>query len=164
MFSLLQILLYYCQNYIQTNSLIISFHNWFILSAFPALPLHAPLTHPALANSVLPAVSWHDSSFNFGCILVTLYLCHMCVLGHFSCVRLFATPLDCSPPGSSVPGILQARILEWVAMPFCRRSSWPRNWTCVSCSSGIADEFFTSEPRGKPICALANPKLKSCIY
>ena len=36
-------------------------------------------------------------------------------------------PKDCSPPGSSVPGILQARILEWVAMPFSRGSSRPRD-------------------------------------
>ena len=41
-------------------------------------------------------------------------------------------PIDCSPPGSSVHGILQARILEWVAMPFFRGSSRPRNWTRVS--------------------------------
>ena len=40
-------------------------------------------------------------------------------------------PVDCSPPGSSVHGILQARILEWVAMP-SRRSSWPRDQTQVS--------------------------------
>ena len=47
-------------------------------------------------------------------------------------------PMDCSPPGSSVHGILQARILEWVAMPFFRGSSWPRDWThvyCISCFS-----------------------------
>ena len=36
-------------------------------------------------------------------------------------------PLDCSPPGSSVHGILQARILEWVAMPSSRGPSWPRD-------------------------------------
>ena len=36
-------------------------------------------------------------------------------------------PMDCSPPGSSVHGILQARILEWVAMPFSRESSQPRD-------------------------------------
>ena len=42
-------------------------------------------------------------------------------------------PLDCSPPDSSVCGILQARILEWVAMPSSRRSSQPRDRTCVSC-------------------------------
>ena len=45
-----------------------------------------------------------------------------------------------SPPGSSVPGILQARILEWVAMRSTRGSSWSRDWTCISC---IARKFFT---------------------
>ena len=47
-------------------------------------------------------------------------------------VRLFATPMDCSLPGSSVHGIFQARILEWVALSFYRRSSRPRDWTRVS--------------------------------
>ena len=42
--------------------------------------------------------------------------------------------MDCSPPGSSVPGISQARRLEWVAMPSSRGSSWPRDWTRVSCT------------------------------
>ena len=41
--------------------------------------------------------------------------------------------MDCSPPGSSVRGILQARILEWGAISFSRGSSWPRDWTCISC-------------------------------
>jgi len=41
-------------------------------------------------------------------------------------------PMDYSPPGSSVHGILQARILEWVAISFSRASSWPRDQTCVS--------------------------------
>ena len=49
-------------------------------------------------------------------------------------------PMDCSPPGSSLHGILQARILEWVAISFSRGSSQPRDWTCVSC---IAGRFFT---------------------
>ena len=40
--------------------------------------------------------------------------------------------MDCSPPGSSVHGILQAKILEWVVIPFSRGSSHPRNWTFVS--------------------------------
>ena len=42
-------------------------------------------------------------------------------------------PMDCSPPGFSVHGILQARTLEWVAIPFSRGSSWPRDQTCISC-------------------------------
>ena len=45
-------------------------------------------------------------------------------------------PMGCSPPGSSVHGISQARILEWVAISFSRGSSWPRDWTQVSCIVG----------------------------
>ena len=45
-------------------------------------------------------------------------------------------PMDGSPPGSSVRGIFQARILEWVAMPFSSGSSWPRDQTWVSRISG----------------------------
>ena len=48
--------------------------------------------------------------------------------------------MDCCPPGSSVHGILQARILEWVAIPSSRGSSRPRDWTQVSCTAG---RFFT---------------------
>ena len=54
-------------------------------------------------------------------------------------------PMNSSLPGSSVHGILQARILELVAMPFSRASSWPRDQTHVSC---IAGRFLTAEPRG----------------
>ena len=42
-------------------------------------------------------------------------------------------PVDCSSPGSSVHGISQTRILEWVAISFSRGSSWPRDWICISC-------------------------------
>ena len=48
-------------------------------------------------------------------------------------------PMNYSPPGSSVRRILQARILEWVAISFSRGSSWPRNWTQFSY---IAGRFF----------------------
>ena len=57
-----------------------------------------------------------------------------------SCPTL-CDPGDCSPPGSSVHGILQARILEWVAISFSRGSSGPRDRTPVS---HIAGRFFTS--------------------
>ena len=57
--------------------------------------------------------------------------------------------MDCGPPGSSVHGILPARILEWVAMPSSRGSSQPRDPTRISCSSCIAGGFFTAEPPGK---------------
>ena len=49
-----------------------------------------------------------------------------------SCLTL-CDPMDYSPPGSFVHGIPQARILEWVATPSSRGSSWPRDWTWVSC-------------------------------
>ena len=55
-------------------------------------------------------------------------------------------PMDCSLRGSSVHGILQARILEWVAMPSSRGSSSPRDRTLSSCGSCIAGRFFTAEP------------------
>ena len=45
-------------------------------------------------------------------------------------------PMDCGPPGSSVHGILQERILEWVAFPFSRGSSWLRDFTWVPCIAG----------------------------
>ena len=53
---------------------------------------------------------------------------------------LLRDPMDCSPPGSSAHGILQAIILEWIAIPSSRGSSWHRDQTWVSC---IADRFFT---------------------
>ena len=55
-------------------------------------------------------------------------------------------PMDCSPSGSSVHGVLQARMLEWVAIPFSRGSSGPRDQAQSSCIPG---GFFTSEPSGK---------------
>ena len=59
--------------------------------------------------------------------------------------------MDCSPPGSSVHGILQAKILEWVVISFSRGSSWPRDWTRVSC---LAGGFFTTEPPRKASLSL----------
>ena len=53
----------------------------------------------------------------------------MCALSHVQLCK----PMDCSPLGSSVYGISQARILEWIAISSCRRSSWPRYRTGVSC-------------------------------
>ena len=53
----------------------------------------------------------------------------------------FCDSMDCSPPGPSVHGIIQARILEWVAIPFSEGFSWPWNRFWVSC---IADSFCTA--------------------
>ena len=65
-------------------------------------------------------------------------------------------PMDCSLPGSYVHGILQARILEWVAVPFSRGSFQPRDQTQVS---HIADSLL-SEPPGKPNSSICYDKNK----
>ena len=65
----------------------------------------------------------------------TLVSISLCVLVAQSCLTLCDT-MDRSPPGSSVHGILQARILGWVALPFSRGSSWPRDQTWVAPMAG----------------------------
>jgi len=72
-------------------------------------------------------------------VVKAMFFSSVCVL----VAQLYLTlwdPIDCSLPGSSVHGILQARILEWVALPSSRGSSQPRDWTWLSC---VAGEFFT---------------------
>ena len=61
-----------------------------------------------------------------------LFGVHVCAKSLQSCLTFF-DPMDCSPPGSSVHGILQARILEGVAISSSRGSSQPRDRTRVSC-------------------------------
>ena len=68
-----------------------------------------------------------ESSVNTSCI------CCVCVTHS---VASDCDPMDCSPPGSSVHGILQARTLEWVAISFSKGSSRPRDQTQVSCIAG----------------------------
>ena len=67
-----------------------------------------------------------------------------------SCLIL-CEPVNCSPPGSSVHGSLQARVLEWAAKLPSRGSSQPKDRNCISCGSCIAARFFTAEPLAKPI-------------
>ena len=84
------------------------------------------------------------------CIFMCIYyyMCthtYICIHTHGvlvskSCPTL-CDAMDCSPVGSSVHGILQERILEWVSISFSKGSSQPRNWTQVSC---IAGRFFTN--------------------
>ena len=70
-----------------------------------------------------------------------------------ACIQLLQScptlckPVDCSPPGSAVHGILQARRLEWAAISFSRGSSQPRNQTHISC---MQDGFFTTAPAANP--------------
>ena len=70
-----------------------------------------------------------------------VYDYHACLVAQ-SCPTL-CNPMHCSPLGSSVQGILQKRILQWVAISFSKGSSRLRDQTCVSCVSCIAGRFFT---------------------
>ena len=91
-----------------------------------------------------------------------------CVAGH-ACIcakslQLCLTlcdPVDCSLPSSSIHGISQARILEWVAMLSFWGSSQPRDRTCDSC---IAGGFFITESRGKPTAHHSSSHFDSCLH
>ena len=71
----------------------------------------------------------HDCCFSITSKVLVIRLC-----------PTLSNPMNCSPWGSSVLGILQTRILEWVAISFSRGSSQPEDWTQVSCTAG---RFFT---------------------
>ena len=77
----------------------------------------------------------------------------------------FCNPIDCSLPGFSVYGILQARRLEWFAMPYSKGSSWPSDRICVSYNSGIRNILYrwpTSEASAAAAAAAAAKSLQSC--
>ena len=65
--------------------------------------------------------------------MVCVFLCAVVIDQSLSGVWLFCNPTDCSPPGSSVHRISQARMLEWVAISFSSGFSQPRDWTHISC-------------------------------
>ena len=73
---------------------------------------------------------------------------------------MLCDPMGCDPLGSSVHRIVQARILEWVAVSSPRGSSRFRDLTHISCGSCIADRFFTTEPPRKPF----KLPVASCFY
>ena len=83
---------------------------------------------------------WYGVKLNFlKCWFVVMYFIRinlssativLCLVAQ-SCLTL-CNPMDCSSPGSSIHGISQARMMEWVAIFFCRGSLWPRDRTCIS--------------------------------
>ena len=125
-----------------------------VLAAQSCLTLCDPWT---VAHQAPPSMRFSDKNTGVGCYFL-LHICiYVCI--YISVYKKISRPvmsdslqsMDYSPPGSSVHGILQARILEWIAISFSRGSSSPRDWTQVSC---IAGRFFTiirHEPPGKPI-------------
>ena len=84
-----------------------------------------------LVNLHLPVTLFGSLFSCFLIFCVCLCVC-VCVLSHFSRIWLLNS-MNFNPSGSSVHGILQAWILEWVAISSCRGFSWSRDWTCVSC-------------------------------
>ena len=83
----------------------------------------------------------------------------MCVLSRLTRVRLFATLWTVARPGSSVLGILQARILERVASSFSRGSSRPRDGVVSLASPALADVFFTTSATWEVLRMYAAAKL-----
>ena len=84
-------------------------------------------------SSSLHVFSWLHSSLLFSAESYFIIWFNHSTVCAFSRIWLFCDPVDCSPPGFSVHGISQARILQWVAISFSRGSSWLRNQTWVSC-------------------------------
>ena len=123
-----------------------------------------PVKSTGLLIDVL-AISSLKSNWSFysGCVCVCVCVC-VCAR---ACMRVRARararaqscptlwdPMDSSLPGSSVPGVSQARILECVGISSSRESSQPRDRTHVFCSSCIAGRFFAAEPLGMPLVIL----------
>ena len=96
-----------------------------------------------------PSSAWKVESLPAQC---TNTHCYLMLLSEAAAKSLqscptLCDPMDCSPPGTVVHGILQARTLEWVAISYAKGSSQPRNRTLVSCISG---RLFTSY-KGRPL-------------
>ena len=96
------------------------------------------------------ALSWYLVADSLGHLNPWLHILtavknwHMCM--HAQLCLTLCDPMDCSPPGSSVHGTVQARILEWVAISFCTGSSLSRDGTCVPCiGRGIVYHWATWE-------------------
>ena len=85
---------------------------------WPVLSTHS-LGSPAQVFTLV--ISFTGCSYPGCCCLVAALCLTLC------------DPMNCSPPDSCVHGISQARVLEWIAISFFRGSSWPRDWTQVSC-------------------------------
>ena len=107
---------------------------WSGLPGSPPGDLPNPGIEPTPPRSPVLAAAFFTSSASWKALSVS-----------HSLQPTLCNPMDCYPPGFSVHGILQARIWEWVAIPFSRRSSQPRDRTQVS---RIAGRFLPSEAPG----------------
>ena len=115
---------------------------WFYIELFNVKDVNI------FAYTYLPYLHWKCV-----CLSLSIFVSRSVVLT--SC-----DPIDCSPPGTSIHGILQARTLEWVATPFSRGSCQPRDWTQASC---IACRFFTTDASGNDL-QIFSPILRLVLF
>ena len=105
--------------------------------------VHASLRYPEVrqdsdnhAKSLSQPLNWPPWFYPSPHPYTPALLCvnvYACMLSHFGRAQLFVTlRMECSLPGSSAHGILQARVLEWAAIPFCRGITQPRDQTHIS--------------------------------
>ena len=107
------------------------------------------IIHPSVDIQVVSIYwrLWVKLQWMCMCVYARVWVCmRMCVCARvcvLSCVWL-CDPMDCSPPGASVNGSFQARILEWVAISSSKGSSPNMDWTCFFESPALAGRFFTT--------------------
>ena len=103
------------------------------LKLFFTLPSYQPQDKDYIKGAVL--TSFVTTFERTALVIISSFQLNkvLLLLGHFSRVRVtLCDPIDGSPPGSSVPGILQARTLEWVAISFFNAWKWSRVWLFVT--------------------------------
>ena len=121
--------------YIHRIEIKISKRYW--LSQVNCSIIHTSIIHTSQEMEAIYTERWMDKE----------YVVYACMLSCFSRVWL-CNPVDCTSSGFFAHGILQARIMEWVAMPSSRGSFQHRGRICIS---HIASGFSTAEPSEKPI-------------
>ena len=106
-----------------------------------SLPLQLLLTE---FHRILLTESHHNQAITWLCLLFSISSCTSVSAKLLQSCLTLCDHMDSSPPGSSVHGILLARILEWVAMPSSRGSSCPQDRTWVFMSIALVGGFFTT--------------------
>ena len=114
------------------------------------MPLNLALKMIKMVSGIL-CIFYHSRNLFHVCVCVCV-----CVHARAQSCPTLCDPTDCSPPGSSVHGISQVRILEWVAISFSRGSSWTRNQTQVI--PALTGGFYTTAPPEEPLFLVAKLK------
>ena len=122
-------------------------HDWAELNCRLSLILHTFFVSDNFYYELIYGIRWRartGDAFSPESICICLFCApggDVCCAKSLGGVRL-CDPTDCSLPGSSVHGVLQARILEWVAISISRESSWPRDRIRISCISCIGRQIL----------------------